>query len=163
MSTPQCPRCASTDPAVRNRVQPVAEPRGGLFECADLWHAFRPGQAALGVLNSPTPPAPLPATGSPSLPIDGVRDWYIRYLELKDAEAQIKARLDEAKSVLMDSVQSRFPELPDKLDLTIDGKPVLRRHVVHAENVDVRRLRAERPDIAQAYRKTVTQTRLNIL
>lgn len=118
------------------------------------------------VLNSPTPAAPSSPSGSPKLlavPIDGLRDWYLRYLELKTAAKQIEDMLDEARSTLLDAVKSQFAELPAKTDFTIDGKPVLQRQVVVQKRVDTTRLKAERPDIHAQFVRPVEQERLNIL
>lgn len=118
----------------------------------------------MAVLNSPTPgPVPSPPSGSPSFPLDGIRDWVARYLELKDAAKRIEEKLDEAKAVINDAIKSQLPEIPDKLDLTIGGRPVLRRQVVSHNRVDTKRLRAERPDIAKEYTVEGQQERLNIL
>jgi hypothetical protein len=118
------------------------------------------------VLNSPTPAAPSSPSGSAkplAVPIDGVRDWYLRYLELKTAAKQIEDLLDEARSTLLDAVKSRFPDLPAKTDFTIDGKPVLQRQVVIQKRVDTKRLKAERPDVHAQFVRDVEQERLNIL
>jgi hypothetical protein len=60
-------------------------------------------------------------------------------------------------------VKSRFAELPAKTDFTIDGKPVLQRHVVIQQRVDTKKLKADRPDIHAQFVRPVEQERLNIL
>lgn len=119
------------------------------------------------VLNSPAPTAPsLPSAGKSSpvqVPIDGVKDWYQRFLELKDAAKKIEDMLDEARSAILDSVKSQFADLPAKTDFTIDGRPVLQRQVVVQNRVDTKRLKAEKPDVHSEYLKSYEQERLNIL
>lgn len=118
------------------------------------------------VLTSPAPaPAVLPpASDKPlAVPIDGIKDWYTRYLELKAAAKQIEDMLDEARDMLLDAVESRYPDLPVKTDLTIDGKPVLQRQSVTQTRVDTKRLKADQPEVAARYSVTSTYRKLNIL
>lgn len=119
------------------------------------------------VLNSQAPPAPsLPLAGASSpvqVSIDGIRDWYFRFLELKDAAKKIEDALEEARSMILDSVKSRHAELPAKTNLTIDGRPVLQLQKVSQNRVDTKRLRTERPDLAKEFNVESNQERLNIL
>jgi hypothetical protein len=141
---------------------------GGCQHCAEDCRSSPVQTGALmpAVLSSPTPAAPSSPSGSAkplAVPIDGVKDWYLRYLELKTAAKQIEDLLDEARSTLLDAVKSRFADLPAKTDFTIDGKPVLQRQVVIQKRVDTKRLKAERPDVHAQFVRDVEQERLNIL
>lgn len=136
------------------------------MECADCAREVM-GHQLPSVLNSPAPTAPsLPSAGKSSpvqVPIDGVKDWYQRFLELKDAAKKIEDMLDEARSAILDSVKSQHTDLPAKTDFTIGGRPVLQRQVVVQNRVDTKRLKAERPDVHSEYLKSYEQERLNIL
>lgn len=160
-------------PAVQGETHSAVLNCGGLSGCAQCGgeaiatQMARQSQTLPPVLNSPAPTAPsLPSAGKSSpvqVPIDGVRDWYQRFLELKDAAKKIEDMLDEARSAILDSVKSQFAELPAKTDFTIDGRPVLQRQVVVQNRVDTKRLKAERPDVHSEYLKSYEQERLNIL
>jgi hypothetical protein len=121
----------------------------------------------LGVLNAQAPPVvPLssaPQPGVMEVPVDELADWYQRYLELKDAQSKISDMVDEARSTFLDALARRHAELPDKVNMTIKGKPVLQRQVVIQNRVDTTRLRREQPQLAEQYSKLVRQERLNIL
>lgn len=122
--------------------------------------------AANAVLTSPTPAAPSSPSGSAqplAVPIDDLKDWYQRYLELKDAESKIKDMLGEARETLLNAIKSKYAELPAKTNMTIGGRAVLQRQVVESNRVDTKRLRAEQPALAARYNVVSQSERLNIL
>jgi hypothetical protein len=161
------------DPPIPGEIQPSMVARcGGVKACLQCTQeklaAARliTSSLALGVLTSPTPPVPSSAAGSEPLavPIDGLKDWYQRFLELKDAEAKIKDMLAEAREMLLAPIKSQ-PGLADtsKVNLVIDGKPVLQRHLVPQKRIDTKKLKAEDPGTAARYTVESVQERLNIV
>lgn len=140
----------AADPVYRHHAETMAEQQG---------------LARLGVLATPAPPVPAVAssTGVLEVPVDELTDWYQRYLEAKDAEAKIKEVVNEARATFLDALNRRYAELPDKVNMTIGGRPVLQRQVVVQNRVDTTRLRNEQPALAKQYSKEVRQERLNIL
>lgn len=124
------------------------------------------GGSVPAILSSPTPAAPASSSTSPKpleVSIDAARDWYQRFLELKDAKAKIDEMLDEARTMILGVAKQQYEQLPDRTNFMIDGRPVLQRQVVQQTRVDSTRLKAERPDVHAAYLKTYDQERLNIL
>jgi hypothetical protein len=108
-------------------------------------------------------PAPVPLH-TPAAMIDGLADWHRRYKELKNAEASIAAMIDEARTMLISSVKNTFIDgLPDDVDLTIGGVPVMHLKTVTQRRIDSTRLRREQPELADQYTKISTQERLTII
>lgn len=113
---------------------------------------------------APLVPSPTAAPVVPAACIDPLADWHQRYRELKDAEKKIVEMIDEARTVLMDSVKRVFVDgLPQDLDLTIGGRPVMHIKQVTQKRVDTKRLRREQPALAEQYSVESTQERLTIL
>jgi hypothetical protein len=108
-------------------------------------------------------PLPVPPS-APAAMIDGLADWHRRYKELKAAQESIATMLDEARSMILDSVKNSFIEgLPADLDLTIAGVPVMHLKTVTQRRIDATRLRKEQPALAEHYTKISTQERLTII
>lgn len=115
------------------------------------------------VLTSPAPSQSAPTSEPLAVSIDGLRDWYQRYLELKDAESKIKDMLAEAREKIVEQAKAKLADLPQKTDFTIDGKPVLQLQKVTQRRIDSKRMKATRPDLYAAWSVESVQERLNIL
>jgi hypothetical protein len=105
-----------------------------------------------------------PKPDKPQLDIDAVADWYHQYHQLKATIKTLTEQADEARAHILDYLKTRWGgELPQDVEMTVAGRPALRRQMVSQSRVDVRRLRSELPDVAEHFTTTSEYEKVTIL
>lgn len=79
-----------------------------------------------------------------------------RWAQAKRAGADNEVYLDNLRGLVLEAMGRAAV-------VRVDGRPFARRHVVHADRVDVTRLRREDPDTAQRFLTTGAHQRLELL